>query len=97
MTAAQYLPLFAVWILGVISPGPDALLVSREVARHGRAHGIEAALGIAAGVGVWVVIASLAGAALTDGGGDAVTALELIGGAYLVTRRRRALEPVAAP
>ncbi|MBO9534882.1 MAG: LysE family translocator [Solirubrobacteraceae bacterium] len=84
MTAADYSAVFAIWLLGVISPGPDAMLVTRQVMRGGRARGIEAALGIATGVGVWVVVASIAGAALTEGSGRFVAALELAGGAYLV-------------
>ncbi len=48
-------PLLGVWILVVMSPGPDFLIVLRHSAGGSRRSGVRAAAGVVTGIGVWAV------------------------------------------
>lgn len=97
MQLADYAAVLAVWIVGVIAPGPDVVLVLRESVRNGRAHGTAAAAGIVAGIVVWIVLA-MAGAQLLLSADDRVLGvLELVGGAYLVYLGLGALRAARRP
>lgn len=57
MTFAAVASLFGVWILAIMSPGPDIVMLTHQATR-GR--GVPAALGVVVGVTIWI-IASLGG------------------------------------
>jgi threonine/homoserine/homoserine lactone efflux protein len=88
--------------LGAMSPGPDFAVVVRHSVISGRRPGMATALGIAAGVFVWAAAAASGVAALIAWAPGALTALKLVGAAYLLYLGVRALraggdlEPVEA-
>jgi threonine/homoserine/homoserine lactone efflux protein len=47
------LPLFGVWLLAVISPGPDFLVTVQYATARSRRHGIAVGAGVACGIVVW--------------------------------------------
>src|ERR1700710_2971280 len=75
-------PLAAVLI--VLLPGPDTLVVVRNLVRGGRAMAAKTVLGVLSGLGVWVVTAALGLSAVLRASEDAYLALRLTGAAYLV-------------
>ena len=74
----------AVSALFIVSPGPDMALVTRNALRRGRAAALLTALGVGAGITVWVVVSVLGAGALLQAWPAAFTALQLLGSAYLV-------------
>ena len=89
----------------VLLPGPDTLVVLRNLIRGGRRTATLTVLGVLSGLAVWVVTAALGLAALLRASRDGYTALRLIGAVYLVwlgvnSLRARAIphvDDVAAP
>ncbi|GLW21966.1 hypothetical protein DI270_005925 [Microbispora triticiradicis] len=55
MSWLPILPLLGVWILVVMSPGPDFLIVLRHSAGGSRRSGVRVAAGVVTGIGVWAV------------------------------------------
>ncbi|OPG11325.1 LysE family transporter [Microbispora sp. GKU 823] len=55
MSWLPILPLLGVWILVVMSPGPDFLIVLRYSAGGSRRSGVRAASGVVTGIGIWAV------------------------------------------
>ncbi|XVQ87340.1 LysE family translocator [Microbispora siamensis] len=55
MSWLPLLPLLGVWILVVMSPGPDFLIVLRYSAGGSRRSGVRVAAGVVTGIGVWAV------------------------------------------
>ena len=47
------LPLFGVWLLAVITPGPDFLVTVQYATARSRRHGIAVGAGVAGGILVW--------------------------------------------
>lgn len=84
MSPADYAAILGVWIVGVIAPGPDVVLVLRESARLGRAHGTAAAFGVVLGIAVWIVLAIAGAEVLLNADDRVVGSLEVLGGGYLV-------------
>lgn len=84
MTAAAVTALFAVWVVAVISPGPDVVVVlQRSLA--GRRQGVATAGGIVAGLSVWLVAAFAGVAALVRVYPQVMVALQVSGGLLLAT------------
>lgn len=84
MTAAAVTALFAVWVVAVISPGPDVVVVlQRSLA--GRRQGVATAVGIVAGLSVWLVAAFAGVAALVRVYPQFMVALQVTGGLLLAT------------
>ncbi|HEY4032803.1 MAG TPA: LysE family transporter, partial [Ktedonobacteraceae bacterium] len=50
----QLLTLVGVWIIALISPGPDFIVTIRYSIAHSRRDGVFVALGIATGTSIWV-------------------------------------------
>lgn len=84
MTAAQLIGLFAVWVVAVVSPGPDIVVVLQR-ALSGRRHGLATALGIVAGLSVWLTAAFAGVATLVRVYPQAMTVLQVTGGLLLAT------------
>ena len=84
MTAAAVTALFAVWVVAVISPGPDVVVVlQRSLA--GRRQGVATAVGIVAGLSVWLVAAFAGVAALVRVYPQVMVVLQVAGGLLLAT------------
>jgi threonine/homoserine/homoserine lactone efflux protein len=68
----------------VLLPGPDTLVVVRNLVRGGRAVAARTVLGVLSGLTVWVVTAALGLSAVLRASEDAYLALRIAGAAYLV-------------
>jgi threonine/homoserine/homoserine lactone efflux protein len=80
----QALGLAGVILLGAIAPGPDFVIMLRNVVTGGRGAGMACAAGIASGVLAWAVVTSLGIAGLLAASAVAFTVVKLVGAAYLV-------------
>ncbi|MBX6389698.1 MAG: LysE family translocator [Frankia sp.] len=70
-------------ILIVLLPGPDTLVVLRNLVAGGRRLAARAALGVMTGLVVWVIAAALGLAALLHASEDAYLVLRVVGAVYL--------------
>ncbi|MBX6391354.1 MAG: LysE family translocator [Frankia sp.] len=70
-------------VLIVLLPGPDTLVVLRNLVFGGRRLAARAALGVLAGLVVWVIAAALGLAALLHASEDAYLVLRIVGACYL--------------
>ncbi|MFA4995402.1 MAG: LysE family transporter [Bdellovibrionales bacterium] len=77
----KILPIF---FLGLISPGPDFVVVSSVSLDRGRIDGIISAAGVAAGMGVYALVSLTGMSALLAHYFWLVTAIKLCGGLYLL-------------
>ncbi|HEU5270571.1 MAG TPA: LysE family translocator [Jatrophihabitans sp.] len=68
----------------VLLPGPDTLVVLRNLVRGGRISAIRTVLGVLTGLLCWVVTAVLGLSAVLRASEDAYLALRIAGAAYLV-------------
>ena len=68
----------------VLLPGPDTLVVLRNVLLLGKRHGAMTALGVLTGLTIWVTAAAIGLTALLRASHDGYLALRLVGAAYLV-------------
>jgi len=84
-------------VLIVLLPGPDTLVVLRNLVRGGRRTAARTALGVLVGVAIWVTAAALGLAALLQASEAAYTALRVVGAAYLVWLAVQTLRARAAP
>ena len=90
MTLASLTTLLGVWIVALLSPGPDVVAVIRTALRSRRA-GVACACGVMTGNAGWIT-ASLAGvAALITAHPHLLAWAQVIGGAYLAWLGYRAL------
>lgn len=71
-------------VLIVLLPGPDTLVVVRNLVRGGRAAGVRTVAGVLCGLAVWVVTAALGLSAVLRASADGYTALRLAGAVYLI-------------
>jgi threonine efflux protein len=84
MPALPYLPLFAAWIVLVVTPGPEVLVVLRFSASGSRRSGLLAGAGAITGQACWL-IAVLAGVtAVLDRYQNVYLAVRLIGALLLI-------------
>lgn len=68
----------------VLLPGPDTLVVLRNLLRHGRRRALLTVAGVLTGLAVWVGAAALGLSAVLRASHDAYTVLRLAGALYLV-------------
>ncbi len=94
-TATQLVAFCGVVSLGAMSPGPDFAVVVRRSALRGRAEGMAAAAGVAAGVFLWAVAAAAGVAALVATVPVVLTTIRYAGAAYLAYLGVRALVAAA--
>jgi threonine/homoserine/homoserine lactone efflux protein len=71
-------------ILIVLLPGPDTLVVVRNLIRGGRGAAIRTVFGVLSGLVVWVFAAALGLSAVLSASHDAYLALRIVGAVYLV-------------
>jgi threonine/homoserine/homoserine lactone efflux protein len=85
----------------VLLPGPDTLVVMRNLIQGGRSTAALTVAGVLTGLTVWVVTASLGLSALLEASRDGYTALRIAGAIYLIWlgtqswRSRTVTEPSA--
>ena len=84
MNVTHALGLGGIILLAAMSPGPDFVIVLRNVVTAGRRAGMACAAGIASGVLAWAVVTSLGIAGLLAASAVAFTVVKLVGAAYLV-------------
>lgn len=96
-TTAQLVAFCGVVGLGAMSPGPDFAVVVRRAALRGRAEGMAAATGVAAGVFLWAVAAAAGVAALVATVPVVLTTIRYAGAAYLAYLGVRALLAAVRP
>jgi threonine/homoserine/homoserine lactone efflux protein len=86
----------------VLVPGPDTLMVLRELVRDGRRRGAQTVAGVLCGLAVWVGAAALGLSALLRASHAGYVALKIAGAVYLIwlgiqsLRQRAASEPMPA-
>jgi threonine/homoserine/homoserine lactone efflux protein len=71
-------------VLIVLLPGPDTLVVVRNLVRGGRRTGARTVLGVLSGLTVWVVTAALGLSAVLRASHDAYLGLRIAGAVYLI-------------
>lgn len=71
-------------IVVIVIPGPDTLLVAKNSLLHGRAVGLETALGVAGGLLVWTIASAVGVAAVVHDSAVAFAVLKLCGAVYLI-------------
>jgi threonine/homoserine/homoserine lactone efflux protein len=84
-------------ILIVLLPGPDTLVVVRNLLRGGRRRAVGTVVGVLTGLVVWVVSASLGLSALLRASHTGYDVLRYVGGAYLLFIGVQALRGRRAP
>lgn len=83
--------------LALMSPGPNVLAVIGTSMGVGRRHGVALAAGVALGTCLWATSAVLGLSALIASYAGLLTAIKLVGGAYLVWLGVRSLRSAATP
>lgn len=68
----------------VLLPGPDTLVIVRNIVRGGRRLGVATVLGIQTGLAIWITAAILGLSALLRASEVAYTTLRIVGAAYLI-------------
>lgn len=95
-------PLAAVWLVGVVTPGPNFLVTMHMAARHGRRAALLTVAGITVGLSFWAVAGLLGIKILFATVPVAALAVKLLGGGYLIWMgirmwRSAGAAPSAAP
>jgi RhtB (resistance to homoserine/threonine) family protein len=68
----------------IVVPGPDTVVVTKNVLLHGRRAALGTSLGVTAGLSVWTIAAAVGIASLLRASAVAFTVLKLVGAAYLI-------------
>lgn len=68
----------------IVVPGPDTVVVTKNVLIHGRRAALGTSLGVSAGLSVWTLAAAVGVASVVRASAVAFTVLKLIGALYLV-------------
>lgn len=79
-----FLTLTFVHLLAAASPGPDFALVSKQALIGGRRAGLLTSLGISLGLAVHILYSALGMAAIIAHSAGWMTAIRILGGAYLI-------------
>lgn len=85
MTAAQYAALLGLWIAGIISPGPDVLLILRNAFLTTRGKAMLTAVGVMIGNLMWITL-SLTGVTLVINSNHVLKLVIQIAGALFLAR-----------
>src|SRR5882757_336533 len=68
----------------VLLPGPDTLVVLRELLRDGRGRAVQTVVGVLCGLAVWVLAAALGLSAMLRASHTGYISLKIAGAAYLI-------------
>lgn len=82
--SGSFMAFLGIWVLVIVTPGPDTAITIRNTVLGGRAGGIATALGVSTGQGIWAVATSLGLVALLLASEPIFQAVKLAGAAYLV-------------
>jgi len=82
--AVALLTFLAAAALIIVAPGPDTLLVTRNVFRRGRKSGLVTAAGTVTGLALWSVAAALGLSALLAASEVGYNVARVAGGLYLI-------------
>lgn len=82
MSAGQVAALYAVWVIAVVSPGPDLVVVLQR-SLSGRRQGVATAVGVVTGIMIWLAAAVAGLAALVRVYPALMTVLQVAGGLLL--------------
>ena len=85
------LALLAVWVVVVMTPGPNFLVTVHHALRHSRRAGVLAALGVALGTLVWASSAWLGLSLIVARLGWVYDAIRIVGALYLIALGLKAL------
>lgn len=88
---ATPLAVYGAFVIGLVSPGPDFVLVTALALGRGTRDALAAALGIACGVGLWVVAAAAGLGTVIEAAPELWQGLRLAGGGLLIYMGARAL------
>ncbi|MET3860680.1 threonine efflux protein [Dietzia sp. 2505] len=84
MTGGQVAALYGIWVIAVISPGPDLVVVLHR-SLVGRRHGVATAVGVVSGIAIWLAAAFAGLAALVRVYPQIMTGLQVAGGLLLAS------------
>ena len=84
MDLAALTPIIVVLILGAMSPGPSLVVLLRNTVEGGKSRGVACGLGHGIGFGIYALIAVTGIAQLKASASNAATALEIVGGLFLL-------------
>ena len=87
---------YAATLLGLASPGPNVLAVMGTSMRVGRPAGLALGYGVAAGSFCWALLTATGLSALLASYADALTAIKLAGGLYLLWLAFKAFRSAAS-
>lgn len=93
MTLGALATLAGVWFITIVVPGPDLVQIIRAGMRSKKA-GVYCALGVAAGIAIWVVLSVAGLSALIAANPEVLVGLQIIGGCYLLYMGLSALKGV---
>lgn len=82
---------YGAYLVGLISPGPDLVLVTALSLRDGKSAAIKASLGIALGVGLWVFASAAGIGRLIESAPDLWQGVRLLAGGVLIYMGAREL------
>jgi RhtB (resistance to homoserine/threonine) family protein len=68
----------------IVVPGPDTVVVTKNILVHGRRAALGTSLGVSAGLSVWTLAAAVGVASLVRASAVAFTVLKLVGALYLI-------------
>lgn len=83
MNPADFAVLFLLNLAGVVTPGPDVVLITR-LATRSRRHAAAATLGISLGALMWIILTVLGAAAVLTAFPRVLVLLQVAGGAWIV-------------
>jgi threonine efflux protein len=89
--SAILLSVYGAFIIGLISPGPDLVLVTALSLRQGKRAAFQAAAGIAMGVGLWVLSAAAGLGGLMQAAPELWQGIRLLSGGILIYMGARAI------
>jgi RhtB (resistance to homoserine/threonine) family protein len=79
----------------IVVPGPDTVVVTKNILVHGRRAGLGTSIGVSAGLSVWTLAAAVGVASLVRASAVAFTVLKLVGALYLIWLGLQALRAAA--
>ena len=80
----HFLVFVGVSAIVILLPGPDTVVVTKNLLLHGRRTALASSLGVGAGLSVWTLAAAIGVASLLKASAVAFTVLKLGGAAYLI-------------
>ncbi len=81
---AHLLVFIGVAAIVILLPGPDTVVVTKNILLHGRRTALGTSLGVGAGLSIWTLAAALGVASLVRASAVAFTVLKLAGAMYLI-------------